>query len=632
MPDPILNITFGDGTPNPGPALPPGRTTYGYASTLCPNKTEYTIARNNKNCGDWVPINRDHSFLFNESALEGYMMIINGYGPFGGTYFKDTVDNLCDNSTYLLSAAFGRLGNCGASDIEPPNIYFKVETLSGVLIASALPENMISFPALRFSNGFYFTLPAGESSVVITLMNRYANSETCGSKLYIDDIQLRPSGGPVLAVTFATTTDPVTSVCYQNNTSISIIGSIQTGSFANPAFQWQQSTDGGIVWTDIPGATGTNFTSSYSIPGSYSIRMRASEATVIANPNCSMVSNNVKVQVDGIPTDIKITNNSPVCAGQPLAFNAEGGASYVWTGPNGWTDNISYPQIYHTVLADSGTYYLEITTAGGCKATESIHATIIGTDIKAGPDTAICKGNAVRLHATAGTHYSWTPVEGLSDTIVPNPIATPLTSTVYIVSVTDGSGCIGKASVNVRLRNSTELDARFIAPDYLCRPADTATFINESVGDIVSWNWTFSSNQTSIEKNPPQQRFLIETNIKSYPIRLAVVDTAGCTDTAYRLVNVADNCYIAVPSAFTPNGDGKNDFLFPVNAYKAKQLVFHVFNRHGQLLFEAKDWTKKWDGTVKGIQQDTGVFIWTLDYTEPGGKRISLKGTTTLIR
>jgi gliding motility-associated-like protein len=97
-------------------------------------------------------------------------------------------------------------------------------------------------------------------------------------------------------------------------------------------------------------------------------------------------------------------------------------------------------------------------------------------------------------------------------------------------------------------------------------------------------------------------------------------------------MNVAGNCYIAVPSAFTPNGDGRNDFLAPLNAYKATDLLFRVYNRQGQMVFETRDWNRKWDGTIGSTKQAAGVYVWILEYTDPSKKRMSLKGTTALIR
>ncbi len=76
------------------------------------------------------------------------------------------------------------------------------------------------------------------------------------------------------------------------------------------------------------------------------------------------------------------------------------------------------------------------------------------------------------------------------------------------------------------------------------------------------------------------------------------------------------SCAIAVPNAFTPNGDGINDFLYPLNAFSTTDLEFQVFNRFGQMVFETRDWTRKWDGTVGGAAQAVGTYVWILRYTD----------------
>jgi len=116
-------------------------------------------------------------------------------------------------------------------------------------------------------------------------------------------------------------------------------------------------------------------------------------------------------------------------------------------------------------------------------------------------------------------------------------------------------------------------------------------------------------------------------------VKLIVQNNLGCFDTAAKQLIEVKSCYITVPSGFTPNGDGVNDYLYPLNAYKATNLEFRVYNRYGQLVFETKDWTKKWDGTISGKPQDTGTFVWMLQYTDKdSGKEYFLKGTTVLIR
>ncbi|HXR80796.1 MAG TPA: gliding motility-associated C-terminal domain-containing protein, partial [Saprospiraceae bacterium] len=124
-------------------------------------------------------------------------------------------------------------------------------------------------------------------------------------------------------------------------------------------------------------------------------------------------------------------------------------------------------------------------------------------------------------------------------------------------------------------------------------------------------------------------------NIESfYTIKLLARNNAiGCTDTVSKVLKVLDNCFIAVPSAFTPNGDGLNDYLYPNNALKTKDLEFKVFNRWGQAVFESHNWQEKWDGKIKGVLQQTGVYVWFLRYTHlDTGKKVFQKGTTTLIR
>ena len=197
--------------------------------------------------------------------------------------------------------------------------------------------------------------------------------------------------------------------------------------------------------------------------------------------------------------------------------------------------------------------------------------------------------------------------------------------------IAQNSVCVDSATVNFNLTNAP-IKSVFSAPDFAC-PSDTIQFVDNSIGNIKNWDWDFSNGQTSNLQTPVAQTYPSGNSIKYYPVRLSVTDSIGCSDTTYKIIKVAPNCYIAVPSAFTPNGDGLNDYLYPLNAYKATNLIFRVYNRYGQLIFETKDWTVKWDGTFKSLPQPSGTYVWTLEFTEPiTGNRISQKGTTVLIR
>ena len=192
--------------------------------------------------------------------------------------------------------------------------------------------------------------------------------------------------------------------------------------------------------------------------------------------------------------------------------------------------------------------------------------------------------------------------------------------------------CTDSSSVTFNLDN--ELKVLFQFPEVVC-PEDLATFVDKSIGKVRFWNWDFGNGFNSSLQNPPPQKYNAPTATREtyYTARLIVQNDNNCFDTLSQKIKAVNTCRIAVPNAFTPNNDGKNDYLYPLNAYKADNLIFRVYNRFGQLVFETKDWTKKWDGTINGKQQPTGTFVWILQYIDRDTQQLIVKkGTTIIIR
>ena len=644
---PVFKQDFGIGNSDPatiGAPLPPGKTFFTFENSVCPSPGNYTIVRRVPvaNCfnNEWIGLSHDNNVFVDFGMM---MMVNNTYNANHRTVYVDTVNQpMCAGEEYRFSAAIINLDLIDGWLLCPngpdyPVFEFRVEDGAGNLIKKDTTAPIVSYAApplmgYKFSEeGFNFIMPAGVNKLILKI-TLFHLAYQCAEDFAIDDIQLRPLG-PDAVIKFDNepSTTIVKSVCFQQNTTISMSGTVGP-YYTNTALQWQQTIDNGVTWTDIPGAISLTYSRAFSVADTFLFRLTAGEAVTISNPYCRVASNTIKVEVDGLPAGYQITNNSPVCSGQDLKFSATGAASYIWHGPNGFYDNIPYPHIFFSSLNDSGWYYVDVFSLGGCKVTDSTHATIIGTDVHAKADTAICKGNSVKLEASPGASYLWTPAAGLSATNVQSPRAKPDITTVYTVEVTDNAGCSDTARVEVRIINKVELKAGIAGTEYLCRSFDSASFRDISTGNISTRHWDFNNGQTATTMQPPVQYYSMTANDNTYIVRLAIADTSGCTDTAYHFIKVLGNCYIAVPTAFTPNGDGLNDYLYPLNAYKATNLLFKVYNRYGQLVFESKDWLTKWDGKINGINQANGVYVWMLDYTDPAGKRISLKGTTLLIR
>jgi gliding motility-associated-like protein len=87
-----------------------------------------------------------------------------------------------------------------------------------------------------------------------------------------------------------------------------------------------------------------------------------------------------------------------------------------------------------------------------------------------------------------------------------------------------------------------------------------------------------------------------------------------------------------MPSAFTPNGDGRNDNIYPI-CVGIKQLnFFRIFNRWGQLIFSTSQIGKGWDGRIAGALQGTNNFVYMVQAVDYLGKTIFKKGNLILIR
>lgn len=191
--------------------------------------------------------------------------------------------------------------------------------------------------------------------------------------------------------------------------------------------------------------------------------------------------------------------------------------------------------------------------------------------------------------------------------------------------------CSDTYSTTLILNN--KITADFELPDMAC-PEDKIEIINKSRGAISNWNWNFGSvaGPSSLQ-TPPVITYPLTGTDQLYTVILTVSDNSGCETAKADQIKILGSCVIGVPSAFTPNGDGLNDYFYPLNAFKADQLNFRVFNRWGQLIFHSTEWTKKWDGRINGIPQATGTYVWMLEYIHKDTKeKVFQRGTVTLIR
>ncbi len=157
---------------------------------------------------------------------------------------------------------------------------------------------------------------------------------------------------------------------------------------------------------------------------------------------------------------ISVSNDTTLCEGDVIQLTVSGGNSvldYEWDGNRaGLSCYVGCSNPFASPLTTT-TYPVTLTGQGGCQSHDSITVTVIDDAANiVGMDRTICEGDTAQLQTTLGSNASWTPFEGLSCVFCDNPVASPDSTTDYVVSVTTGNGCVIRdtITINVILKNS----------------------------------------------------------------------------------------------------------------------------------------------------------------------------------
>ena len=346
------------------------------------------------------------------------------------------------------------------------------------------------------------------------------------------------------------------------------------------------------------------------------------------NDNGCINRDSIRVRVVDLVT-ISAGNDTTICVNDNVQLNAStNGLQYNWS-PSITLNNLD---ILNPVANPSTTStYLLTSIIGGCIATDTITVKVMPRPfVKVSNDTAICSGSSIQINVQSnGTNFSWTPATSLSNEFVMNPIASPSTTTQYIITATDNiSGC-PKASYDSILIT--------VFPNVNPRTGhDTIIFAGQQLQLLATGGTNYLWTPATGLSNPtiPNPTVLLYGNADSVFYTVLVTNQYGCTDTAGIAVKVyKTNPDIFVPTGFTPNGDGRNDVFRPTYVGMKTIDYFQVYNRWGALLYSHNlNDGQGWDGTIKGVKQNTDTFIWMVRATDIIGNIHFKKGTVLLIR
>ncbi|MBL7779190.1 MAG: gliding motility-associated C-terminal domain-containing protein [Chitinophagales bacterium] len=204
----------------------------------------------------------------------------------------------------------------------------------------------------------------------------------------------------------------------------------------------------------------------------------------------------------------------------------------------------------------------------------------------------------------------------------------PQQSGQYSVLIYDTSGCKNSDSMFVTVFQPPTV---FAGDDTLLCDGENYIIPATTTGTSVQWNPATGLSGTTILNPTFNHSSAVEYII-------IATDDNGCYSSDTVKIDVK-NClaYIEVPQAFTPNGDGNNDF-FTLFGNNIAQYEIRIYNRWGELVYSSRDVSdlndlnRGWDGTYKGVKQNLGTFVWHLTAKDIYGKSYEKKGNLTLIR
>lgn len=347
---------------------------------------------------------------------------------------------------------------------------------------------------------------------------------------------------------------------------------------------------------------------------------------------------------------IKITpSTTAICTGENVTFTAtaNGGAfpSFTWMINDSATGDVGPALITNKLKdGDSVSCIITIDQDSRCHTTTSAPSNKVGISVRdfihptvaiASPVTDVCSGKPVTFTATvqyAGdyTYYQWMVNDYYAGSNAANFTNDKFSNgdRVYCSFTTNIPGCSHNETIksnteSLTIRPSPGITFLPPAPEI---PSGTAAQIGATATtNVATANWL----PQAVVVTPNKLTTSTIPLMHDTTLNLTVTDVNGCVASEDLYIKVLHR--ISIPSAFTPNHDGKNDiFRIPRDASIELQ-EFAIFDRWGNKIFTTKDKYAGWNGTFKGKLLSPGSYIYSIKGIVEH-ESVVIKGTVTLIR
>lgn len=282
------------------------------------------------------------------------------------------------------------------------------------------------------------------------------------------------------------------------------------------------------------------------------------------------------------------------------------------------------------IYPEPGTYEVSLGVSNlqlGCNDTMIKELTLHPIPEVLSVGDTICEGNTGQIsvvNAESTSDYVWRSIEDIADTTATSTTSSPLLTANYQVMVVDTNGCSNVDTATIFVINPlilSDWDTTIVIGDSVCMP------INAEAG-LYLFDWTPTQGLDCPTCASPCLQ-----PMEKVTHSVSVTDILGCfTANADYTVDIYPETFLAMPTTFTPNGDGANDVV-SVEGWGIKQLEeFRIFNRWGEELFFTTNQEEGWDGYYKGVLQNNDVYVYKIRAYTWRDELKTLEGYINLLR
>ena len=322
------------------------------------------------------------------------------------------------------------------------------------------------------------------------------------------------------------------------------------------------------------------------------------------------------------------TNTSTPPAGKPFLPG-----SFTWNFGDGATGTGT--PVQHSYAA-SGTYVVQLilTDTNYCNYPDTAVKTLrVSPVVTARFEIADgCAPYSASFNNTslAGTSFLWDFGDGTSSSDI-NPLHNYPDTGTYRISLLaiDPSTCNLRDSTTRTIHVYPKPQADFSAAPVPAQYNTPTIFTNNSIG-ATAFVWLFGDGDSAVRNSSDTVVHQYEQT-NTFNACLIAINSFGCADTVCHPVESLINPLLDVPNAFTPGRFGQNSIVM-VRGFGIANMLWRIYNRYGQIVFESNTPFSGWDGSYNGKPQPLGVYAYTLEATFFDGTKARKKGDITLIR